>query len=175
MSKILVVLLILFLLPLTACKGKQITKDYPSLQDTKNIIEYVTIDEVLNNLEKLDKKIIVFGFKKCPWCQSCIRPLNDVAVELGFKSVWYLDIKNMRDNEDDVNHKKYLQLFNLIKDNIGNPEKIIAPTVIMVKNNKITGYHTGTVESHVLEDGNLPVMTKEQTDELKKIYYQLFE
>ena len=135
MSKILVVLLILFLLPLTACKGKQITKDYPSLQDTKNIIEYVTIDEVLNNLEKLDKKIIVFGFKKCPWCQSCIRPLNDVAVELGFKSVWYLDIKNMRDNEDDVNHKKYLQLCNLIKDNIGNPEKILAPTVIMVKNN----------------------------------------
>ena len=175
MNKLLVILLILLLLPLTACKDKQITKDYPSLQDTKNIVEYTTIDEILNNFKKIDKKIIVFGFKKCPWCQSCIRPLNDVALELGFKSVWYLDIKNMRDNENDVNHEKYLQLFNLIKDDLGNPDKIIAPTVIVIKKGKITGYHVGTVESHVLENGTLPVMTEKQTNELKEIYYKLFE
>lgn len=176
MKKIgLLVLIMSMLLAMTSCKKKQIVIDYPSLQKTTNITNYVDIDEVFDIFDKKDdaKYIIVFGFKACPWCQACISYVNDIAKAKKYKKVSYLDIKKINDLLS-PEYDKYVELFNMIKGSIGEPNKIMAPTVIVVKNGIVLGYHVGTVEGHEKVDGVLPPMTSDQIDELKSIYNNLF-
>lgn len=166
----------LSLMTITSCKKNTILRDYPSLRNTINIVEYVEIDEVLKTLSLNDnqKRIIVFGFKSCDWCQTAIIHINDVAREKGYGKIMYLDIKDMRDNLSSNEHEKYLELYQTIKEEIGNPPKIYAPTVIVVKNGKIIGSHEGTLSEHQKIDGNLPQLNNDQIDKLKEIYRSFF-
>lgn len=159
---------------LIGCKNNKITEDYPSLQGTKNIVSYTTASEVAKHLSSDYTGIIMFGFKRCPWCQAAIPYVNEIAKEKGFKKVEYLDIKDMRDNENSNDRPLYTEIFEKIKEKIGNPEKIFAPTVIVLNKGEIKGYHVGTVDSHQKVDGNLPLMTEEQIVELREIYRNLF-
>lgn len=171
--KFLFLSLIMFMLFVTSCKKNQIVTDYPSLEkDT--IVEYISGKEALEKIEDGYNGIIVFGFKECPWCQACISHVDYVAKEKGYKEVFYLDIKDMRDNEESQDRQIYLSIFEHIKEDIDNPEKIFAPTVIVFKDGKVAGYNTGTVESHERVDGTLPVMTDEQIEELREIYRKIF-
>lgn len=160
----------------SSCKKSEITKDYPSLKKTKNIVQYVNIDEVFEIMKLNDNKnyIVTFGFKSCQWCQAAIPYINDIALEKGYNVVRYLDIKAMRDDEKSLEHSKYIKLFEKIKDDIGNPSRINAPTVVVINNGRVIGYHEGTTDDHVKIDGNLPIMTEEQKNKLKDIYRVLF-
>lgn len=172
-NKLEIIIIVFLGLFMTSCKN-QIIFDYPALDNQQVIIRYVDIDEIFNALNN-SSAIIMMGFKECPWCQYAIEYVNKVAIEKGYQEVFYLDIKDLRDNEKNKQHEKYLELYTLIKSDIGNPEKIIAPTVIVVKDQKIIGYHTGTVTSHQLENGTLYPLNDEQILELELIYSQLFE
>lgn len=165
--------LLLSMLTLTGCKKKEIINDYPSLTDD-TIIEYLEIEKVVNKLNDGYSGIMVFGFEQCPWCQACISHVDFVAKEKNYNEVYYVDILEGRNNEESDDRKHYLELFDLIKESIGNPEKIFAPTVVVFKDGKVTGYNTGTVESHQKVDGTLPLMTDEQIEELREIYRNLF-
>lgn len=163
------------LLCLTSCKkGEKIMEDYPSLTDKNHILKYTSIDEVIKKLDNGYNGIIMFGFKACPWCQAAISYVNEIAKEKNYSEVLYLDIKDMRDNEVSSNHEKYLQLFDRLKEDLGNPPKLYAPTVIVFKKGLITGYNVATVTSHQIIDGVLPSMTKIQIEELKEIYRNIF-
>ncbi len=174
MNKLFVFLgVLLGMLTLASCKRKEILTDYPSLSED-TIIEYTTGEEVLNMINDKYTGIIVFGFKECPWCQACISHVDYVAKEKGYDKVPYLDIKDMRDNKESKEHETYLEIFSLIKEDIGNPERINAPTVVVFKDGHITGYHLDTVSTHIIVDGTLPVMTDEQIEELRQIYKKMF-
>lgn len=174
MNKIIITILICVVcLGLTGCKKNELIDDYPSLnKDT--IIRYTLIDDVLTKLDSNYTGIMMFGFKACPWCQAAIFYVDEIAKEKGYKEVFYLDIKDMRDNTLSADHIKYLELFNKIKESIGNPEKLFAPTVVKLENGVVTGYNVGTVLSHEYVDGNLPLMTTLQIEELKDIYRAIF-
>lgn len=175
MNKIIAFVLIMFCtLSLTSCKVSQIEEDYPSLEGKDPIVTYIDGNKAVELLNSKDNAIIVFGFKVCPWCQACIQYVDEIAKEKGYKEVYYLDIKDMRDNEESADRDIYLNIYNKIKEKIGNPEKIYAPTVIVLKEGIITGYNEGTVVSHERVDGVLPVMTEEQVNELKEIYRNIF-
>ena len=166
-------LIIIGMFTITGCKKNQIIEDYPSLEkDT--IIVYATYDDVIEKLENNYSGIIIFGFKACPWCQACVSHVDFVAKEKGYKEVLYLDIKECRDNESSADRQKYTIIFDNIKESIDNPEKIFAPTVVSFKDGKVSGYNTGTVESHQRVDGTLPLMTDEQINELREIYRNIF-
>ena len=167
------VLMFIGMFTLTSCKKNEIINDYPSLEKN-TIIAYTTYDEVIDKLDNGYTGIIIFGFKACPWCQACVSHVDFVAKEKGYKEVLYLDTKDGRDNETSPDRENYLKIFNLIKDSIDNPEKIFAPTVVVFKNGNVTGYNTGTVDSHQKVDGTLPLMTDEQINELREIYRNIF-
>lgn len=158
---------------LTGCKKNKIVTDYPSL-NSDTIIRYTFLDEVMDKLNNNYTGIMMFGFKACPWCQAAISYVDEIAKEKGYEEVLYLDIKDMRDNTASSDHPKYLELLELLSDDIGNPEKIFAPTVIALVDGKVTGFNVGTVSSHEFVDGNLPLMTIEQIEELKEIYRAFF-
>lgn len=164
---------LLGMLTLTSCKKKQIIKDYPSLDDD-TIISYTTYEDVINKLDNNYTGIIIFGFKACPWCQACVSHVDIVAKEKGYKEVLYLDIKDGRDNLESSDRENYLKIFDIVKESLENPEKIFAPTVVVFKDGKVTGYNTGTVISHERVDGTLPLMTDEQIQELREIYRNIF-
>lgn len=176
MNKIITLLLVMICaLSLTSCKKtNQIEEDYPSLVGKDTIIHYVDGEDVVEKLSKKDNAIIMFGFKNCPWCQSAISYVDEIAKEKGYEEVYYLDIKDMRDNEESEDRDIYLSIYNTIKEKIGNPDKIYAPTVIVLKDGEITGYNEGTVVSHERVDGTLPPMTDEQKEELRQIYRNIF-
>lgn len=172
--KIILFISILFAFFLSSCKYDKISQDYPSLEGKNPIVRYTSVDDVISKINGNYSGIIVFGFKNCPWCQAAISFVDEIAKEKEHDEVLYLDIKDMRDNTESTNHEKYLTIYDKIKEKIGNPEKILAPTVIVLKDGQITGYHVATVSSHVIVDGNLPPMTSEQEEELKDIYRSIF-
>ena len=151
-----------------------IEEDYPSLEGKDTIIHYVDGNDVVSILNSKSNSIIMFGFEKCPWCQAAISYVDEIAKEKNYEEVLYLDIKDMRDNKESSDRDIYLTIYNSIKDKIGSPDKIYAPTVIVIKNGEITGYNEGTVSTHERVDGILPPMTDEQIKELKEIYRNIF-
>lgn len=174
------VLIVTILLTIVLCinmkmEDTKFREDYPQLEESKLIIKYTTADEVLELLENNYTGIIVYGFKQCPWCQAVVPYVNEIALEKGYQEVLYLDIKDMRDNPDSIEKEKYNQIFDLIKDKIGNPEKIFAPTTTVLKDGKITSYSTGTVDSHQINENHvLPPMTEEQIMELRQLFRKMF-
>ena len=174
------VVVITILLTIVLCinvnmEDHKFKEDYPQLDENKLIIKYTTANEVLELLANNYSGIIVYGFKQCPWCQAVVPYVNEIALEKGYQEVLYLDIKDMRDNPDSIEKEQYNKIFNLIKGKIGNPEKIFAPTITVLKEGKITSYSTGTVDSHQINENHiLPPMTEEQIMELRQLFRKMF-
>ena len=163
------------LVTLSSCERDYMLKKYPLLNDKNHIFVVSTADEIINLLNSEQKAIIVFSFPECPWCQAAIPYINEIAKEQEYSKVYYLNILEMRENTESKDHEKYLELFEKIRFDIANPEKINAPTVIVINNGSVLGYHIDTVETHVKNENNvLEPMNEEQINELKEIYRKLF-
>lgn len=158
----------------TDMEPNQIVKDYTTLRED-TIIRYTSADEVLSLMDNEYSGIIVYGFKECPWCQAVISYVDEIAKEKGYKEVLYLDIRDMRDNEESQDREKYLQIYENIKDKIDNPVKIFAPTITVMSKGEVVSYSIGTVDSHQKNELNiLPPMTDAQIEELRELFREMF-
>ena len=143
---------------------------YQGLKDKNHIYKVCDATKIIELLNSKERAVIVFSFPECPWCQAAIPYLNDVAKELNYNEVYYLNILKMREE----NSSEYQAIFNKIRYDIANPEKINAPTVIVIDNGEVLGFHIDTVTSHVKNENEvLMPMTQEQVEELKNIYREL--
>lgn len=168
-------LLVLTLLFLASCKEDTFMKDYPQLEDKKHIYELVEIDKVLSIFHEKETAVILMGFPACPWCQAVVPFVNEIAKEENVDTVYYLDILEMRD-ESSLNHNKYLELKTLIIDAVDKEkDRINGPTLVIVKDGQMVGYHLDTVSSHQIENGVLPPLTEEQKIELRDILRNLIK
>ncbi len=166
----LLILLITFLLTLSSCGKDQMLNKYQNLKDKNHIYKICQPEEIITILNSNERAVIVFSFPECPWCQAAIPYLNEIAKEQNYDQVYYLNILKIREE----NSVEYQTIFNKIRYDIGNPEKINAPTVIVIENGQVLGYHIDTVESHVKNDNDvLMPMNEEQIEELKNIYREL--
>ena len=61
-----------------------------------NLYNYSSKEEIL---DLLDHKtgVIYFGFPTCPWCQSMVVPLNEVAKDNKYDEIYYYNIRADRD------------------------------------------------------------------------------
>lgn len=173
----LVLILTSGLLFLQACNQKDAFQtEYPEVTDNKHLFEIVSVDKVLSMIENKETGIIVLGFKSCPWCQKLMPYVNQVVKEKNHEVIYYVDIKEMRDNPESFEHEKYLQMkekFSAVVDT--ERDRINAPTTIMLKDGEVLGFHLDTVRSHVKNDNNiLPPLTSEQETELLGILRNLF-
>lgn len=167
--------LFLLLLLLTGCMEDAFMKDYPQLEDNKHIYEVVEIDKVLNVFNNKEDAVILMGFAACPWCQAVVPHVNEIAKEEGLDIVYYLDILDMR-NESSKDHLKYLELKELISLAVDKEkDRINGPTLVVVKDGEMVGFHLDTVSTHVIEDGILPPMTEQQIAELHEILRNLMK
>lgn len=173
----------LYLLPSKATKDEiKFKKEYESINNKlnektnkknrkvtipeKNGIEYLTAKELLDKIDNKDTFIVYFGFADCPWCRSIIETLITTLKENGIKNIYYVDIKNIRDEYTFKNNyliktkegsKEYSKLLKKLKnvledynvtDEDGNKvstgeTRIYAPNIVGIKDGKAVIMETG--------------------------------
>lgn len=139
----------------------------PSNYSVKDIVtedtRVISFNESLN--EVYGTKVLFLSFDDCPYCYDALPILKSVASEYGVEVV-YVDID--RDERVDGN-TTYDTWRSLLGDMTGE-EKTYIPCAVFVKEGGVVAVHEGTVESQVEENGEVPVITKAQSQELKEIY-----
>ena len=205
--KLLIILILLIgFISITGC-GKEKTdaikfkEEYESLNN-KNInnqkVKIVTIDkdnpiiykEAKDIIEMMDKKetfMVYFGYKESPWCRNMIETLLEVAKDYNMEKVYYVDIKDIRDekivDENGIittkkeGTKDYYKLVNKLDillddykiDEVSMEEKrITEPTVIAITNGTPFKITNGLSEEQ--KDPYQKI-----TKEMKKVMYKNIE
>ena len=150
-----------------------------------NNIKYVSDDEIISLLEN-GTNIIYLGWPECNWCRSVVPVLIDVAKFNEIDNVYYYNFKNVRvayENDNDVNKSKiYEKIVSVMGEDLisifeeesprSGEKKVLAPTVIFIKNGEYVGSHTKTVDSHIKDTDDL---TEEQIIELNSIYQKYID
>lgn len=166
-------------------------KTYLNLSiSTENPVVYKSDTEIVD-IMKNEQAIIYFGFSKCPWCRSIIETLLKACEQNNIKTLYYVDIYNIRDtykindskkiekiNKGTEGYKDILKFFGkklddyTLTDNDGNEystktTRLYAPTVVTVDNGAIKDIHVSTVESQIDPYSGL---NDDQKGELYTIY-----
>ena len=148
-KKILLIIPIIFALLLTACTkeeketdAKKFAKEYTQITED-NYFVYRTSDEIIKILEN-GTGVVYLGFPECPWCQSYVKMLNEVADIEGLEKIYYLNILEDRKN----NTENYQKIVEILKDHLqyddeGN-KKVFVPAVIVVSKGEIIGFNDET-------------------------------
>lgn len=145
--------------------------------------------DIINN----KSGIILFGYASCPYTRSIISILSEVASDMGISKIYYLDISGIRDSYK-VSEKKVKQIskgtdgYNLILKSLDkylsnysitdskgkiystDVKRIYSPTLIVVKNGEVIGFHEGTVKTHKLYQ----TLIDKEKEEIKNIYINMF-
>ena len=104
--------------------------------------------------------------------------LNEVAKDAAVEVVYYLCIKEIRDNEKANGHDLYLELENnYFKEALDlSNNRLNAPTFVKVDRGIMVKYHLNTTQDHIKnENGVLPPLTQEQKNELENILMDFFK
>ena len=163
---------------------------YPNVSISEtNTVKYISESDAVKMLEN-GTGIIYFGWNSCPWCR--ISTLTKVA-EKKKENIYYLNILNIRSSfevKDDelVNTKKgskeYYKILELLDSELDNyyiydnknkeydtkEKRLYAPTVVAVKDGKITSIHIGTLDS---QKSGYDKLDSEQLKELENIFEDL--
>lgn len=161
--------------------------------DTNNPVDILTEEETVSLLES-GTGIIYFGFPDCPWCRSMLPVLLKTLDNMSIERLYYLNVADIRDtlslgdkNKVEVKEegtKGYYKILELLDDvlepyyltsedgkKIDTKEKrLMAPTVVAVKDGKVVDIHVGTVESH---ESGYDELSIEQQEELQNRFMEL--
>ena len=146
-------------------------REYPNV-DQNNVYYYATYDEIVQ-LFTSGTGIVFFGFSACPWCQVYAPVLDEVARERGVEKIYYLDIREMRENNTD----EYKKLVDFTQEYLENDEngnkKIFVPDSYFIKEGKIVGHNNSmsTLSGSDVEE----YFNEEKRKELKKEFITLVE
>ena len=163
--------------------------------DRENPIVYKTGKEILDVMKNEDA-FIYFGFASCPWCRNAITPLLDAAREMNLKTIYYVDIYDIRDTykftgsiEPEQTKKGTDAYYKILKflgknleeyyvqDESGNMydtgvTRLYAPSFVTVKDGKVESFHVSTVESQ--KDPYVALSEKEK-EELTDIFKDMIK
>lgn len=143
-------------------------RDYSAV-DMNNIYYYATYDEVVEVLTA-GTGIVFFGFPACPYCQVYAPVLDEVARDRSVDKIYYLNIKDMREQDTDE-YKRLVEILDkyLEVDDEGN-RKIYVPDTYFVKDGKIMGHNNSM---SILSDTSVNEYFNE--DRRKELKQQLIE
>jgi thiol-disulfide isomerase/thioredoxin len=167
-----------------------------------NNVKYITLEEADKMLEE-GSGVIYFGFASCPWCRNLVPTLLDVAKEEELEEIYYVNLldeegndlrskytlnnKNKPKKEKDAS-MEYYNILAALSEHVSQyvlytesgepvqvPEKrLSAPTVVAVKEGNVIGLYEATVEMDEKDGGAIKVISKNEKEEAKKAYVELF-
>ena len=210
MKKVVIILLsILFVIPVVGCTNKDAKKfksDYEKLNNTQtasgkivrevnidknNPFIYKTAEDIVTMIKNKETFIVYFGFNSCPWCRSMIENLIKVAKDTNTKTIYYVDVLDIRDikkvdsngtvYEEKPGDKYYMQLLDMIGTVLDNytltnngekidagEKRIYAPNVVVIENGRPVTMTTGISDKE--KDAYM-----ELTDEINKESYNMIK
>lgn len=163
--------------------GQELTEDYvlKSINiEIDNNVKYVSDNEILDLLSS-GTNIIYFGWSDCNWCRSIVPTLIETVKENNIETLYYYDFKSLRNNYENNNDEEISKIYENILKVIGDDvesvfddnstrkgeKKILAPTVVFIKDGKYIGLHVKSVDSQIKSTDEL---NETQIKELKSIY-----
>ena len=150
-----------------------------------NNVKYITEKDILNEINTGDK-VIYLGWAECNWCRTMLPILLETLKENEIETLYYFNFKELRTayelGEDEEKVEIYEELLKIVGEDINQEfdeeslrsgiKKIVAPTVIFIKDGKYIGLHEKTVDSQTKSSD---VLKEEQEKELKGIYQELID
>ena len=117
--------------------AQKFAKEYTEVGED-NVFVYRNIEEVISML-KHGTGVVYLGFPECPWCQTYVKYLNEVAKEVGVDKIYYYNILEDRTN----NTEEYKEIVSLLEDVLqyddeGN-SRVYVPNVSFHVGGKIIG------------------------------------
>lgn len=161
--------------------------------DANNPVDILTEEEAVALLES-GTGILYFGFPDCPWCRNMLPVLLQTLKNMSIERMYYLNIGSIRNTlalgeknkvevkeEGTKGYYKILELMDEVLDpyyliseddkKIDTKEKrLMAPTVVAIKDGKIVDIHVGTVES---QENGYDDLSIEQQEELQNRFMEL--
>lgn len=160
-----------------------------------NPIKYINCKEMLEVIKKQDA-IVYVGAPWCPWCRNAVPVLLEVAKNMNFNTIYYLNLdeeKSLFEISDgkvvETRHGSddYYKLLSALDEFLTNytlnddegktfdtkEKRIYNPSVYIVKNGKIVDNYTGTVTLNKNQTA-YDKLTEEQHDELYNKYTEMF-
>lgn len=145
-----------------------------------NNVKYVNDEEIMDLLTK-GNNVIYLGWSDCNWCRSIVPTLIETIKNNNIENLYYYDFKSLRNNyennSDEDKVKLYEDIVKIVGDKIestfdeksprNGEKKILAPTVIFIKDGKLIGVHVKSVDSHI---NSVDELNSSQKNELKSIY-----
>ena len=202
MNKKIAILLLSLAIILTGCSKKEDVSDslkfkqeYESLNGQKDDeglsystveissnckVKYMTKDKITEVLTN-GTHVVYFGWPTCPYCRLAVPILLETIEEYSGISMYYYDIKALRDayssdpnSEDGKLYSEIVKIISFSECDLSTIDtfedgslKLSASIMYFIKDGEIIGYHRGTVESHL---NAYEPLEETQKEELKEIY-----
>lgn len=173
--------------------GKKREKDSKTIRkihvDIDNPIKYSTAKDIVDMMNDKKTFIVYFGFNDCPWCRSIIENLISAAKEKDIDTIYYVDIKDIRDEKGLTDgkivtkkegSKSYMKLIkkldNVLEDYViidgdkdfqTGEKRIYAPNIVAVVNGKAEELTDGI--SSKQNDAYMKLTDKMNNESKKKI------
>ena len=154
-----------FLLGINDSRQQEEPKILPSYDDTVNW-EVISFDEAMNHWDD-DQVILFYGFNDCPYCTAAKPVLGAVSYNnKDAVSIYYVDVAREERVEGNSTYDLTLEHFR----DFLKTDKMYVPYVVFIKEGRVLGGWTGTVDGHDLKTG----LTSIQICQLYGIYTGLY-
>jgi len=148
-----------------------------------NNVKYVGDKDIIELLTN-GTNVIYFGWSDCNWCRSIVPTLIDTVKENNIDTLYYYDFKELRTSYENSTDKEktkiYEEILNVIGEDIDSvfneeskksgEKKILAPTVVFIKDGQYIGLHVKSVDS---QEKATDELSKNEIKELKMKYQEL--
>lgn len=65
-----------------------------------NPIQQVEADDIVTKINEKETFVVFFGYAECPWCRSMVSEMINSAKNNKIKTIYYVDIQNIRDQKE---------------------------------------------------------------------------
>lgn len=160
-----------------------------------NPFVYKTGKEIVEIMQSEDAYIL-FGYASCPLTRAAIEVLIETAKEENIDKIYYVDIKNMRDEyvpgegiipeQTKEGTEAYYEILNIFGSKLDKyyvasddnfylfdtgVTRLLSPTLVAVSKGKVISMHAELTDDYE-ENSEL---TEEEKEELRKVYKDVFE
>lgn len=127
----------------------------------------MTVADIIAEMDAGSTFIVYAGYNHCPWCNSILNHLNDLAIDRDFK-IGYLNTRakaEWQSNLDITDYDVFAQRFaSVLPDDDEGRKHLYVPHIFFIQKGQVVADHPGTVPSQ--EDSNTP-LTEAQVEEFR--------
>ena len=151
--------------------------DYDGFKNYTRDLKFkgVTVKDIDKAIKDGESFVLYCGFKNCPWCNSMIAVLNDIAIQYGC-DIAYLDTRkdpSWSSNMDIDDYDLFVKYFGDYLDTDSEGKKhLYVPHVFFIKDGVVVAEHPGTAPGHENASDEL---TGEQKEALTKTLEEGFK